>query len=129
MSVPGSQRPRIPVRALGKKTPESDGFMEQFMGHTMPSASGGLVLNPDAFKGAPPYVLELLNGMQNCLKEVHIMKMALMRRGILTEPELQEAAVLVDQATEEMFKSYLNVLERQINQAPNTPTDPRRNPT
>jgi hypothetical protein len=106
-----------------------DNVVASILGSVTPNPTGSMSLDPGAFSGAPPWVLAFVNSAQACLSEVGALKLALLRRALLTEPEIQEAMILLNQSVEAEFKNAVQDLQRQLNQRPNQPpTDPRSSP-
>jgi hypothetical protein len=87
------------------------------------------MLDPAAFQNAPPWVAYLANMVQNLRVEVAAHKLALVRRGLVTEAEFSEAMLTISHAYEQQFAQRAGMLSKQLNQQPKAPLDPRRSPT
>lgn len=89
--------------------------------------STGMLLDPEMFASAPPWVAALCNHVQNLEAQVAILRLTLLRRGLITEDELLEVTVQVNQKMQEQFVAQLNALDGHIkNRQPQQ--DPRRPP-
>ena len=97
----------------------------------VPSAIPGILLAPDMLKGAPAWAVELMNEQRMVRIELASMMAALMRRGLVTEQEINQARMAVTEAAQREFDAMVAQLGRQIAKKPTIhgkPVDPRRAP-
>jgi hypothetical protein len=127
---------RIPVRSIGSADPpgtSANPVVQQMLQSVM-ATSQGLVMDERVLAGAPPWAVMLMNMTQNLRVEVEAVKLAMIRRGVMSQVEFVESLAELSKAASEAFMEQIGGLERQLHQGPNpqpnnAPQDPRRSPT
>lgn len=110
---------------------QNEPVAQQLMAAMMAGTAGVPSLNPEALKGAPPWVAYLLNNVQNSLTQLEALKLALFRRGLLTEVEFTESLMQINRAVEQQFTKMAKDVDRRVNQGQGGAApvgDPRRPP-
>ena len=104
---------------------------------SMDATDMSMRLNADAFKNTDPAIIELMNRVRSLNIEVAAVVAVFLRRGIISEKELQESRFAVNQAVEQQFRQQLGQLGRLLGlRPPNAPApvptkasnNPRRSP-
>jgi len=104
---------------------------------SMDATDMSMRLNADAFKNTDPATIELMNRVRSLHIEVAAVVAVFLRRGIISDKELQESRFAVNQAVEQQFRQQLSQLGRLLGQRPpNAPApvptkasnNPRRSP-
>ena len=86
---------------------------------------------PNLLKDVPPWAIELMKEQRTVRIELASLAAALMRRGLLTEQELNQARVDVAAQANREFVAMASHMGRQAAQRPTEPgkpADPRRAP-
>ncbi len=125
-----SRAPRQAIGGLGMSNPApvQPSVMREIMSSVV-AGPNGPAMNPAILQNAPPWAVAILHMQQTLTFDLAVLKLALQRRSVLTEPEIMEATMLVTQQLDGALKGMAAGVEREINQRINQPPqDPRRSP-
>ncbi len=121
---------RRPMGGIGYANQQAQpSLMQQILAGTSPGANGILGMSPELLQNAPPWAAAILVQVQNLVVEVEILKCVLLRRHIITEPEIMEATMVVNQKLNAVMKETAAAVEREVIQQVQPQTDPRRSPS
>jgi hypothetical protein len=123
--------PRQPVGGLGYSSPSPDrpSMIDQIVGSVLSQGDGIPRMDPNILEGAPPWAAAILHMLEGLTVEHEILKLALLRRRIITDHELTEARAMVSQQMEVAMRGAVEAVGRQVAQRVGQPDDPRRSPT